>query len=120
MGQGTSGRTDSLVAVLKRAIQHRGFALVNILQPCVTWNKVFTFHRYQEATYDLPVEYDPADRDAALRLALSPDPDRVSLGVIYTGSGVDFESALLGVNPTPLRDRGVDPSAAEPFFDRFR
>ena len=120
VGQGTSGRTDSLVAVLKKAIQHPGFALVNVLQPCVTWDKVFTFGRYQETTYDLPAEHDPADRDAALRLVLSPDPDRLPLGVIHTRSRASFEAAVLGENPSPLRDRPVDPSVAERFFGRFR
>ncbi len=43
-----TGRREQLIDLMKQAITHKGYALVDILQPCVT-NKVNTVHLVQPA-----------------------------------------------------------------------
>ncbi len=69
--------------IVKQAIQHHGYALVDILQPCVSFNKVNTHQWFRENTYYLEDSHDPRDRDAAF--AKASETDRLPLGVFYLG-----------------------------------
>ena len=45
------------------AIEHPGYAIIDILQPCVTWNRVeYTYKWFKERVYDLAEEHDPSDQ----------------------------------------------------------
>jgi len=66
---------------MKQAIAHKGFALVDIFQPCVSFNKINTFKWFNENTYYLPEDFDNSDRVKSFEKALEEDP--FPLGVIY-------------------------------------
>ncbi len=94
---------------MKRAILHKGFALVDIFQPCVSFNKVHTFKWFKENTYALPGDYDPTDRALAFMKAIEEEP--FPLGVLYESSHRDtFEDNLrvYAHNRAPLHTRSVD------------
>jgi len=79
--------------IIKQAITHRGYALVDILQACVSFNKVNTFQWYKDNSYYLPQSYEPTNRHEALVTALSTE--KLALGVIYRNdSRATFESTL--------------------------
>ncbi len=67
--------------VLKAAFEHHGYALVDIFQPCVTFNKTNTYHWFKENTYFLNGNYDNSDFSAALGKAFEMMP--MPLGVLY-------------------------------------
>lgn len=70
------------VSTFKAAIQHRGFALVDDLSPCVTFNKVNTYAWYRQNIRKLSEEgYDPTDRKRAMEL-LTTSQD-IPVGIIY-------------------------------------
>jgi 2-oxoglutarate ferredoxin oxidoreductase subunit beta len=46
-----AGDTSQTKDILKKAISHKGYALVDILQPCVTYNKLNTYQWFKENTY---------------------------------------------------------------------
>jgi 2-oxoglutarate ferredoxin oxidoreductase subunit beta len=98
VGRGFSGEPAHLAEVMKRAIAHRGFALVDVFSPCVTWNKINTYEWYRPRVLKLDAEgHDPADRDAAIRQALRED--RLPIGVLYEIAEPTFaqeEPALQG------------------------
>jgi len=73
-----------LVELLKMAIQHRGYALVDVLQPCVSFNRDYAYDYYQPRVYKLQDEpdYDPADRTAAWERA-HEGGDRIPTGILY-------------------------------------
>ena len=56
-----SADTEHLSKMISQAIQHKGFALVDIFQPCVTYNHVNTYQFYQTHLYKLEDDknYDP-------------------------------------------------------------
>jgi 2-oxoglutarate ferredoxin oxidoreductase subunit beta len=77
-----SGMQDHLTEMIVRAMNHRGFALVDILQPCVTFNKVNTFAWYKKRCQEVPPDHDPTDWQAAMRLAYEWQ-DRIMIGEIF-------------------------------------
>ncbi len=95
--------------IMKQAIQHKGFALVDIFQPCVSFNKINTFKWFRDNTYRLPDDYDPSDRVEAFRKSLEEEP--FPLGVIYkSGHRMTFEESidLYKSDKRPLYMRKVD------------
>lgn len=84
-----AGDTDHLSKTITEAVRHRGYALVDILQPCVTFNRVNTFDWFKENTFNIGDEHDPADRKAAFELTTSSE--KLALGVIYRNERETFE-----------------------------
>jgi 2-oxoglutarate/2-oxoacid ferredoxin oxidoreductase subunit beta len=76
-----AGNVDQTAAIIREAISFKGFAIVDIFQPCVVFNKLNTWQWFREHTANVPEDHDPSDRIAAFRLALQEDP--FPLGVLY-------------------------------------
>ena len=76
-----SGDVEQTKEILKEAISHKGYALVDIFQPCVSFNKVNTFQWFQERTYYLEETHDPFIRMEAFHRSL--EQDRLPLGIFY-------------------------------------
>src|SRR3989339_993316 len=98
---GYAGLPEHLAGLIAQAIKHRGTALVDILQPCVSFNKVNTFQWYKEHCYELGEDHDPADHAQALRLALEFGA-RIPLGVIYKMEKPIFEEQFAVLKNGPL------------------
>jgi len=105
-----AGLPDHLAGVIERALSRRGFALVDILQPCVTFNKVNTFAWYRERCREVPPSHDPHDRAAALELA-SEWGETIPVGVIYENDRPPFEDRIAALSPGPLVGRSLDRKA---------
>ncbi|MBE0428562.1 MAG: 2-oxoacid:ferredoxin oxidoreductase subunit beta [Thermoleophilia bacterium] len=102
VARGFTGDTDFLKELLKRAMEHRGFALVDILQNCVVFNKINTSKWYKERVYHIKAdEHDPTDREAAFQLALEFG-ERIPTGVIYRNDRPVFEDSLPVIATDPL------------------
>jgi 2-oxoglutarate ferredoxin oxidoreductase subunit beta len=78
--------------IIKKAIIHKGYALVDILQPCVTYNKLNTHQWFKAKTYYLDPSYDPHDRIEALRR--TSEVERLPLGIFYLNPRPTFEEKL--------------------------
>jgi 2-oxoglutarate ferredoxin oxidoreductase subunit beta len=106
--------------MFRRAIEHKGYALVDTLQPCVTFNKVNTYEWYQKRVYRLEGEgHDPADLMAALARAQEWG-DRIPVGVFYKVDRPILEEGMAGFKKGPLVKRDItdiDISAALREFD---
>jgi 2-oxoglutarate ferredoxin oxidoreductase subunit beta len=114
VARGFAGDIDHLTQLYKAALTHRGFALVDVFQPCVTWNKLNTMQWFRERVYKLEEsDWDPSDRSAAFELSMTtfheltctPDECRIPIGIYYRREGV------------PTYEDGV-PAAAEPGWQR--
>lgn len=79
-----SANRKHLVKTVQEAIKHPGFSLVDVLQPCVTFNKLNTYQWYRARVYDLDEEqgYDPTDAKTAWEKAFEWG-DRIPIGVFY-------------------------------------
>jgi 2-oxoglutarate ferredoxin oxidoreductase subunit beta len=76
-----AGDISQTVEILKKAIRHKGYALVDVLQPCVSYNKVNTFQWFKEHTYYIDDSHNPQDRIMAFEKAL--EKEKFPLGVLY-------------------------------------
>jgi 2-oxoglutarate ferredoxin oxidoreductase subunit beta len=87
-----AGAMDHLEATMVAALRHSGgFVLLDILQPCVTFNKVNTAQWYRDRVRPIGEDHDPYDREAALRLAFTWG-DEIPIGVLYRNDRPSFES----------------------------
>ncbi len=53
VARGFAGNPSQLKELMKKAIAHKGAALLDVLQPCVTWNKLNTYDWYSKRIYEL-------------------------------------------------------------------
>jgi 2-oxoglutarate ferredoxin oxidoreductase subunit beta len=81
VARGFAGDIDGLTRILVRAVRHRGLALINVIQPCITWGR-HPVDWYRERVVPLPADYDPTDRDRAVAAALDV-ADAFPVGVLY-------------------------------------
>jgi 2-oxoglutarate ferredoxin oxidoreductase subunit beta len=77
-----SGDREHLISIMKQAILYKGYALVDILQPCVSFNKVNTFTYYSKRVYRLDDSYDKSNKIAAMEKSMEFG-ERIPIGVIY-------------------------------------
>ena len=103
IGRGFSGDIQHLSALLVEAFGHRGYKLIDVLQPCVTFNKVNTYDWYKERIYKVDENgHDPTNRPAALQKVLEWG-DRIPLGLLYRAEGVPvFEDQIPALREGPL------------------
>ncbi len=115
-----SGDKTHLSTVIAQAISFKGYALVDILQPCPSFNRINTFKWYKDRLYYLPEDYDSSDilqaRDKAEEWG-----ERIPIGIIYRSEKPEYiaENSVLRDNP-PLVNLPFSPTHAQIFMDDFR
>jgi 2-oxoglutarate ferredoxin oxidoreductase subunit beta len=107
VARGFSGKTDHLSELIQQGIDHRGFALIDILQPCISFNKVNTFSWYKERCYTLPSAYDPINWEEAMKTACEWG-DKIPIGIIYRNDLPPFEEHFPVLSQGPLVGLDVD------------
>ena len=108
-----AGDMEKTKEIIKKAITHKGFSLVDIFQPCVTFNKANTFQWFKSNTYYIEDSYSPFDRQEAFRRA--SETVKYPLGVLYENKNKKiFEENLeaYGKNKAPLWSRGTEPAGS--------
>jgi len=119
VGRGFAGDIDHLSHLIKKGITHRGFALIDILQPCVSFNYKNTFQWYRERVYKLEDErYDPSDKKAALEKALVWG-ERIPIGIIYEENLPVYEDQLPALSEEPLVKQKIDSRRVERLLAEF-
>lgn len=102
-----AGDQEQLRFIMKEAMNHQGFAIVDILQPCVSFNKVNTYEWYKQRVYHLDSTYDCQDRIKAFEKALEWG-DRIPTGILFKCSRPLFEDKISFISSTPLKDQSFD------------
>ncbi len=117
-----SGDQQHLTRMIQEAVKHRGFSLLEVLQPCVSFNRVNTFAWYKERIYDVGAEenYDTANRTLAFEKAMEWG-DRIPIGLLYREEKPTFEQLIPVLSRGPLvkqpaRDKSVLNVLMEEFF----
>lgn len=107
VARGFAGDPEFLQHLMTGAIHHRGFALLDILQPCVTFNRLNTFAWYRERIYRLEEDYDPFDRLAAFTRSLEWG-ERIPTGIFYRNERPLFEERVPVIRDAPLVKQSFD------------
>jgi len=113
-----AGDPEHLSGIIQQAVRHPGFALVDVLQPCVSFNHQNTYQWYRERVYKLSDSYDPQDRAAAFEKAEEWGP-RIPIGVIYRQARPLFEARFPGYAAAPPIRREINPREMENLLDAF-
>jgi 2-oxoglutarate ferredoxin oxidoreductase subunit beta len=104
VSRGYSGELRHLVWLIGEALNHSGYALIDVLQPCVTFNRSYAYDFYNERVYKLEDEegYNPADRTAAWEKAHEWG-DRIPIGILYRGDPIPtYEAQVPALGAGPL------------------
>jgi 2-oxoglutarate ferredoxin oxidoreductase subunit beta len=115
-----AGHVEQTREILKKAITHEGYALVDIFQPCVTFNRLNTHQWCNENTYYLQ-EHDPHNRDLAFKKAL--ENEKFPLGIFYMNlSKTTFEQniGIYQQDQRPLYERRTNFEKLSELIDKFK
>lgn len=113
------GDMDQTKEIFKKAINHKGYALVDVFQPCVTFNKLNTYQWFKDNTYYLE-DHDYHDRNLAFNKAT--EKDKLPLGVFYINSDKSPFEENIGIyeqDNTPLFKRNSNYEKLEVLIDKF-
>ncbi len=109
VARGFSGNMEHLSRVIQEGIRHKGISLIDILQPCVSFNSVNTFGWYKKRVYDLFEEdYVPDDFDKALKLSREWG-DKIPIGILYQKEKPCFTDGIATLQEGTLLSREYDP-----------
>ncbi len=118
VARGFVGMEEHLIDVVIQAIDHRGLSLIDVLQPCVSFNRINTFRWYRDRCKPLPSSYDPYDREAAIRMA-EQWGNEIPVGVIYRNNRVEFEKHFPVLTRGPVVGQGVDRSRFKKVMEAY-
>ena len=100
----SSGDPKHMTSIIIRAMKHRGYALIDVLQPCVTFNKVNTYQWYKQKVYNVETapDYKPNDKLWAFKTSLEWD-EKIPIGVIYEDTTQPtYEDQVAALKEKPL------------------
>lgn len=100
-----AGDLKQMITIIKQAMRHKGMAIINILQPCVTFNKLNTYDYYLKRTYKLPADYQANNQDIALKTALENNSEKFPLGIIYQSTRSTFTDELVQIKEKALVEK---------------
>ena len=112
VGQGYSGKPRELAELITRAIEHKGFAFLNVISPCITFYN--TYKVIPPRLAEVPKDHDVTSRAKAFELALQTD--HVALGVFYEERRPTFEE---GVAETIKKAHAASPPRLDEIFAEF-
>jgi 2-oxoglutarate/2-oxoacid ferredoxin oxidoreductase subunit beta len=115
-----AGDIEHLAGIIQMGIQHKGFSLIEVLQPCPTFNHQNTYDWYRKKIYKVEQEpgYDPYDRIAAFAKALEWG-EKIPMGIIYRNDRPVYEQNLHALKEMPLVKQKLDPLQFEELLDEM-
>ncbi|HXM18681.1 MAG TPA: 2-oxoacid:ferredoxin oxidoreductase subunit beta [Candidatus Tumulicola sp.] len=95
LARGFSSEPKAMVELIKEAVLHPGLGIVEVMSPCVTFNKVNTYKWFKENVYHLSdIEgYDPSNRVKAFEILTQLG--KIPLGVFYKEIRPTLEELML-------------------------
>ncbi len=118
VARGSAGDTEHLKWLITEAIKHKGFTLIDILQPCVTFNKINTYEWYRQRVYRIEPEYNPQDRGEAFKRSLEWG-NRIPIGIIYKNNRPVYEDRIPVIKDISLLKQSFDVSKLEDTLKEF-
>lgn len=112
VAQSFSSDLKQLISLLIAAIQHKGFAIVNVFSPCVTFNKMNTYDWFKEniINLDTVTDYDSSNKGEAVAKVI--ETNGMITGLIYQDrSKNSYENLLSGFKTEPLAKQNIQLTA---------
>lgn len=114
-----SGDKKHLKHIMQEAINYKGYSLVDILQPCVSFNKINTFRWYNKRIYKLEDNYDSTDKLSAIETSMQWG-DKIPIGILYKEIKPNFHDKIDFLRDgKPLIDMDIDLNKIKGFMQDF-
>jgi 2-oxoglutarate ferredoxin oxidoreductase subunit beta len=121
VARGFSGAINHLTELIRGGIEHKGFALIDVFSPCVTYNKLNTYNWFRERVYNLQEEgHDTSSMEEALAKALEWG-DRIPIGLFYKVQRPTYEEEEPALKQGPLvrQPLGLKPDEIQQILKQF-
>lgn len=106
VARGFSGDPAHLTGLIKNGISHKGFAIIDVLSPCVSFNALNTYDWFRQKVYKLEgTGYDPADIDGAMSKALEAEKSnwtKIPTGLFYRKERPTYDNLDMTLAKGPL------------------
>ena len=122
IARGFSGDPKQLSTLIEKGMKHKGFALVEVLSPCVTQNKVNTYQWFKKNIYNLDADSDYNPRDKMKAWKKLSKEKKIPLGLIYVEKRPSYEDLVFGKEAEPIvfNDLRVDAPRLEKIMEKFK
>lgn len=108
VARGFSGDKDHLSELIQQGIRHKGFSLIDILQPCVSFNTINTHAWYKKRVYDLnESDYSAEARAEAIEKTFEWG-DKIPVGIFYRKEKATFTGQIKALQKGPLISEKYD------------
>lgn len=91
-----------LTELMIKANEHKGMSVIDVLQPCVTFNEMYTHEFYQANTYYLGEDYDKTNKEKAFGKSFEWGEKQIPLGIFYENNEPSYESQISQISEKPL------------------
>ena len=120
VARGFAGDIPHLTQLINSAIRHKGFSLVDILQPCVTFNKEYSAKWFKYRIYNINEnpKYDPYNQSMALQKSIEWG-ERIPLGIFYLSNRKGFIEQLPQLKEMPLVEQKIARDKFKKLFEEF-
>lgn len=115
-----AGDIPRLIQLIGAANAHRGFSVIQVLQPCVTFNHLYTHQFYQENICELPENYDPSNRLLALEKTLEWELKKIPVGILYQVRAPSYEEETRRLTKDTLIRKKIVPRKLVVLLKRFQ
>ncbi|MBI2431180.1 MAG: 2-oxoacid:ferredoxin oxidoreductase subunit beta [Candidatus Levybacteria bacterium] len=129
VGRGFAGDNKQETELLVSAIKHKGFSIIDTMQPCVTFNHKNTFAWFYERVYKLEAEgHDPKDKAKAFaraeewplkRMLKEGEKERIATGIFYREERPTWQDGIPQIGETPLVKQPIDNVDITPILDEL-
>ncbi len=119
VARGSAGDAIHLAKILEAAIRHKGFALVDIFQPCVTFNKINTYAFFMQNCYKLDddANFDKSDFDQAMKKAF--ETEKLPIGIFYQTERPTYEDEDPGQTTVPAVELDIENIDISKVMERY-
>ena len=120
VSRGFAGELKHLIWLIEQALQHKGYSLVDVFQPCVSFNKVNTYQWYQQRVYKLEDEpgYDVTNLDAAFQKSQQWG-EQIPIGIFYRIEKPTYSDHLPTLQKATLVKQGLRQQVPDSIKNEF-
>jgi len=113
-----AGDLKHMKDMIEGGIKHKGFALIDIFQPCTTYNHDNTFDWFREVTYKLEDDgHNPKDKQAAFKRAM--EHEKLPIGLFYQEEKLTYEDEVVQIKKKPLVEHDISNTDIDDIMDEL-
>ncbi len=121
IARGYAGNIKQLAEIIVQAVQHKGFSYIDVLQPCVTFNKLNTYEFFKSRVYKLEEDdsYDKTSKEMAWKRSDEWD-ERIATGVLYQVDKPLYEDSIQALKDKPLVQHSIENIDITPLYKDYQ